>query len=80
MYINQNTFLIKGDLYTDMNFDYRLLDRNEGSITIHVKGDIFFGVLRQPKTNFKVGDYYLKYEDFLEVHGPIYDLVGFSEI
>jgi len=79
MYINEKTFLIKGDLYTDMDFDQKLLGRNEKNVTIHVKGNIFFGVTRCPK-NLKNGDYYLKYLDFISIHGPIYDLVGFSEI
>jgi len=79
MYINKNTFVIRGDLYTDMYLDPRLLDRNENNITIHVKGDIHFGVLRPPKS-LKTNDYYLDYEVFTSTHGPIYDLIGFSKI
>jgi len=79
MYVNKNTFLVKGDLYTNMYFDHRLLERNENNVTIHVKGDIFFGVLRLPK-NLKEDDYYMDYEVFVKQHGPIHDLIGFSKI
>jgi hypothetical protein len=79
MYINEKNFLIKGDLYTTMNLDYRLLDRNENNVTIHVKGDVHFGVSRPPK-NLKDGDYYMDYRIFVSTHGPIFDIVAFSKI
>jgi hypothetical protein len=79
MYINKNTFLIKGDLYTDMYLDPKLLERNNNNVTIHIKGDIYFGVLRPPKS-LKTNDYYLDYEVFRSTHGPINDIIAFSEI
>lgn len=79
MYINEKTFLVRGDLYTDMYLDPILLERNENNVTIHVKGDIHFGVLRPP-SKLKEGDYYLDYEVFTSTHGPIFDIVAFSKI
>lgn len=79
MYINKTTFLVKGDLYTDMYLDVNYLDRTEGNVTIHVKGDVHFGVLRPPK-NLKHEDYYMVHDVFTSTHGPIFDIVAFSEI
>ena len=77
--INKNTLLVYGDLYTDMYMDVRLLNREDTSNIIHVKGDVFMGVLRYP-VNMKQGDYYMLYEEFVEQHGKIRDIVGFSEV
>jgi hypothetical protein len=79
MYINTNTFLVKGDLYTDMYLDPRLLERNDNNVTIHVKGDVHFGVLRPPK-KLKDNDYYMDYSVFISTHGPIFDIIAFSKI
>jgi hypothetical protein len=79
MYINEKTYLVKGDLYTSMNFDVSLLDRSENSITIHVKKDIHFGVIRPPR-KLEDGDEYIDYEVFILHHGPIRDLIAFSKI
>jgi len=79
MYINRNTFLVKGNLYTNMDFDPTLLERNENNVTVHVKGDVFFGVIRPPK-NQKDGDMYIDYGVFIATHGPINDVIAFSKI
>jgi len=75
--INQNTFVVTGNLYTDMYMDPRLL--SEIGNIIHVKGDVIFGVLRNP-TRLKSGDYYMRYEEFIKSHGPICDVIAFSKI
>ena len=77
--VNQNTIVILGNLYTDMYLDPGLLSIDSSDITIHVKGDIIFGVLRKPN-RMKTKDYYLVYEDFLKTHGQIYDIIAFSKI
>ena len=75
--IDARTFIVNGVLYTNMNFDARLLTRTPEAITIHVRGDIHFGVTRKPN-KMNPGDHYLVYEDFIKTYGPIYDVIGFS--
>ena len=75
--IDENTFLVTGNLYTDMYMDPRLLD--DPGISIHVRGDVLFGVLRPPN-KLKSGDVYMRYEEFINTHGPIYDLIACSKI
>ena len=77
--VNESTIVISGNLYTDMYLDWGLLSIDPSDITIHVKGDIIFGVLRKPN-RMKTKDYYLVYEDFLKTHGQIYDIIAFSKI
>ena len=75
--IGDNKVLVKGDLYTNMYLDPRLL--SQPGISIHVKGDVHFGVLIAPN-KLKSGDYYMDYETFIREAGKIYDIIGFSSI
>lgn len=78
--IGNDIIVIDRVLYTDMYFDPRLLSVNPGAITIHVKGDVHFGVLRTPN-KMQPGDYYLRYEEFhKEFPAGIKDIIGFSKI
>jgi len=77
--IKENIFLVEGDLYTNMNLDVSWLSNNIRDSIIHVRGDVFFGVLRIPRKS-KPDDYYLDYESFLKNYGSIYDVIAFSKI
>ena len=76
-FIDNKTVVIEGNLYTDMYFDPELLDSN--GITIHVKRDVFLGIMEKPN-RLKSGDIYMRYEEFINTYGPIYDILAFSKI
>ena len=77
--LRKNIFLVEGDLYTNMNLDISWLSQNNNDNIIHVRGNVYFGVLRYPKL-MKTGDYYMDFLDFTTKNGAIYDIIGFSKI
>jgi len=77
--LNEKIFIVEGDLWTSMYLDADLITGQVSDNIIHVKGNIYFGVLRNPK-NMKDGDYYMIYEDFIKQNGNISDIIAFSKI
>jgi len=78
--VRDDIVIVDGVLYTDMNFDFRLLSEIPGAVSVHAKGDVHFGVTRRPN-RMNLGDYYLRYEEFLkEFPLGIRDVIGFSRI
>ncbi len=76
-FINHNTVLIEGDIYTNMIMNADLL--TDGGISLHAKGDVFFGVM-EPPNNLRRGDFYLDYIEFAKTYGPIHDLIACTNI
>ena len=68
---------VEGNVYTDMIMDGRLLA--DDGISLHVKGDVFFGVMKRPD-RMKPNDFYLGYEEFVKRYGPIYDIIACSNM
>ena len=76
-FLNEKILLIEGNIYTDMIMDPGLLTGN--GITIHVKGDVFFGVMQKPN-RLNPKDFYLRYEEFIKTYGHIFDIIAYSQI
>ena len=75
--VDEKTILVRGNIYTNMILDPRLLD--DIGITIHAKGDVFFGLEKKPN-RMRTEDFYFDYEEFIRTYGPIYDIIASSKI
>jgi hypothetical protein len=77
IFIDEKNVLIKGNIFTNMPFDNKLL--SSGGITIHAKRDVFLNVMECPN-RMRPEDFYLDYEKFTKTYGLIQDVIGFSTI
>jgi hypothetical protein len=76
--ISEKNFMVEGNLYTDMDFDHRLLTSDDKANIIYVKGDVHFGILRSPEKMRPLDDY-MDYKKFLSEHGEIFDIFPFCK-